>query len=81
MVNFILAILVLLLKDNYLSYEEAQYEKIEGYGYLGVDTNQNLTLQSARIANVNGTQVKMSTGQVRVDNPLVRQRFPWVEQL
>lgn len=56
-------------KDNYLSYEEAQYEKIEGYGYLGVDTNQNLTLQSTRIANVNGTQVKMSTGQVRVDNP------------
>lgn len=56
-------------KDNYLSYEEAQYEKIEGYGYLGVDTNQNLTLQSIRIANVNGTQVKMSTGQVRVDNP------------
>lgn len=56
-------------KDNYLSYEEAQYEKIEGYGYLGVDTNQNLTLQSIRIANVNGTQVKMSTGQVCVDNP------------
>lgn len=56
-------------KDNYLSYEEAQYEKIEGYGYLGVDINQNLTLQSTRIANVNGTQVKMSTGQVRVDNP------------
>lgn len=56
-------------KDNYLSYEEAQYEKIEGYGYLGVDTNQNLTLQSTHIANVNGTQVKMSTGQVRVDNP------------
>lgn len=56
-------------KDNYLSYEEAQYEKIEGYGYLGVDTNQNLTLQSTRIANVNGTQVKMSTGQVRIDNP------------
>lgn len=56
-------------KDNYLSYEEAQYEKIEGYGYLGVDTNQNLTLQSTRIANVNGTQIKMSTGQVRVDNP------------
>lgn len=56
-------------KDNYLSYEEAQYKKIEGYGYLGVDTNQNLTLQSTRIANVNGTQVKMSTGQVRVDNP------------
>lgn len=56
-------------KDNYLSYEEAQYEKIEGYGYLGVDTNQNLTLQSTRIMNINGTQVKMSTGQVRVDNP------------
>lgn len=56
-------------KDNYLSYEEAQYEKIEGYGYLGVDTSQNLTLQSTRIANVNGTQVKMSTGQVRIDNP------------
>ena len=56
-------------KDNYLSYEDAQYEKIEGYGYLGVDTNQNLTLQSTRITNVNGTQVKMSTGQVRVDNP------------
>lgn len=56
-------------KDNYLSYEEAQYEKIEGYGYLGVDTNQNLTLQSTRIANVNGTQIKMSTRQVRVDNP------------
>lgn len=56
-------------KDNYLSYEEAQYEKIEGYGYLGVDMNQNLTLQSTRIMNINGTQVKMSTGQVRVDNP------------
>ena len=56
-------------KDNYLSYEEAQYEKIEGYGYLGVDTSQNLTLQSTRIMNINGTQVKMSTGQVRVDNP------------
>lgn len=56
-------------KDNYLSYEEAQYEKIEGYGYLGVDTSQNLTLQSTRITNINGTQVKMSTGQVRVDNP------------
>lgn len=56
-------------KDNYLSYEEAQYEKIEGYGYLGVDTNQNLTLQSTRIMNINGTQVKMSTGQVRIDNP------------
>lgn len=56
-------------KDNYLSYEEAQYEKIEGYGYLGVDTNQNLTLQSTRIVNVNGTQIKMSTGRVRIDNP------------
>lgn len=59
-------------KDNYLSYEEAQYEKIEGYGYLGADANQNLTLQSTRLMNVNGTQVKMSTGQVYVENPAGR---------
>lgn len=56
-------------QENYLAYEDAQYAKITGYGYLGVDEQQNLTLQSIRQMNVNGTQVNMSAGQVYVKNP------------